>query len=78
MEYPSRKKPFFKRPRKVSLSQRYPKTSYFCIVGFSVLVLFSRPIYDMIFRPPTVDPYAVDAETLKKIANRSRSVPSIF
>ncbi|GFQ82702.1 uncharacterized protein TNCT_718631 [Trichonephila clavata] len=78
MEYPSRKKPFYKRPRKVPLNQRYPRTVYFSILGVSMLVFFSRPIYDMIFRPATIDPYAIDAETRKKIADRSRRLPSIF
>lgn len=78
MEYPSRKKPFYKRSRKVPLSQRYPRTVYFSILGISMGILFSRPIYDMIFRPPTIDPYAIDAETRKQLADRSKRLPEMF
>ncbi|GIY19274.1 uncharacterized protein CDAR_413971 [Caerostris darwini] len=78
MEYPSRKKPIFKRSRKVPFSYRYPRTFFWGIIGTSMLLFFSRPIYDIIFRPPTVDPYAIDDETRKKIADRTRRIKSIF
>ncbi|GBM20467.1 hypothetical protein AVEN_5551-1 [Araneus ventricosus] len=78
MEYPSKKKPIFKRARKVPLHLRYPRVFFFGLLGSSMLIFFSRPIYDLIYRPAYIDPYSIDAETRKKIADRSRRTPSIF
>lgn len=59
MEYPQRKKPIFKRPRKLPISQRYPRTFYGSLVTVSMLIFFSRPIYDILFRPAFIDPYSL-------------------
>ncbi|KAG8191135.1 hypothetical protein JTE90_016650 [Oedothorax gibbosus] len=72
MEYPQRKKPFFKRPRKLPLSHRYPKTFYFSIVGVSLLVFFSKPIYDTIYHPPTVDYFALEPEERRRLVDEQR------
>ncbi|KFM77714.1 hypothetical protein X975_06420, partial [Stegodyphus mimosarum] len=62
-EYPRRRKPIYKRARKLPFSHRYPKIFYCSVVGISGLIFFSRPIYDIMFRPPTIDPLTLDPET---------------
>jgi len=72
MEYPKRPKPIFKRPRKVPFPYRHPKIFYFGTISVSMLLLFSRVIYDLIYRPSTIDPLSLTPEERKAVVARSQ------
>lgn len=74
MEYPKRKKPLFHRPRKVAFYYRYPRTFYYGCLTFTMLCLFSKPIYDMIYHPPTIDPEKLDPEIRKRLVEEGQKL----
>lgn len=59
MEYPKRKKPFYKLARKESIILRYPRLSQFILFSGAFLLMVSKPIYDMIANPAFIDPYSI-------------------
>lgn len=57
MEYPKRPRSFFKLSRKLPIWERHPQLFYFGSITVSMLLLFSKPIYDIMYKPPpTIDP----------------------